>query len=311
MTPAQPLNFAAFLTQRLDQDPTTLEWPGEFSIAGALGPLAVLFDQHNALLVVVGARAADLKAPELQICLGAGQQAPDLCSRVLVYGQDGEVEAWQALGFAREGSVAAYWADGGEARLWAKAWGARAAVAPDDYSAEVIQAPALTDFILPSGWSCRAAELTDAAAVTALMHQVFPAYQIPTDPGSLRYTLASGDVHGRLIRTETGELAAYAAWEFSTTGGSAELTDCATAPDFRQQGLMTYLVSRLEEDMADVFGDLAGHSLARADQPAMQAVLARRGWLRTGRLANHFRLGKTWVSAGLWNGPADRFKKRS
>ena len=303
-------SFADLLAHLLGTDPAAAEWPREFAIAGALVPLPALFDPHNALLVIYGVRSAGFEVAELQVCLDAGQTAPELCSRVLVYAQDSETEAWEALGFRNEGTISAYWPDGSAAALWAKGWGARASATPDGCSAEPI-AEAPTETALPSGWTCRPALPDDAVAITALTREVFVNYPIPADPGSLRYNLASEEVHGRLVHNQVQDLVAYAAWEFSPTTGSAELTDCATAPGFRGWGVMSYLVGRLEEDLADVFGDLACHSLAREDEKGMQQVLARRGWCRSGKLANHFREGSGWVSACVWNGPAGHLKKRS
>jgi len=309
LAPDKSGKFAHLLEQLLGVDPATLEWPREFAIGSSPDSLAARFDPRNALLEIYGVRAEDLESSDLQVCLAAGQEAPDLCSRVLVYAQDSAAEAWEALGYKNEGAIPAYWRDGGVARLWARVWGARSAVPPDGCFAESDTRTVHIDPSLPTGWLCRPVLPDDAAAVSVLLRKVFATYPIPADPGSLRYGLATGEVHGRLVLDPDHELVAFAAWEFSATAGSVELTDCATAPACRGRGVMTYLVGRLEEDLADVFGDQACHSLAREDESGMQKVLARRGWRGAGRLSHHFRDGSGWVSACVWHGPPSHFKK--
>ncbi len=286
----------------LGADPADQDWPHEFAVAGARGPLPATFDPHNALLLLRGVGGADLAAPEVQLCIGAGDHTPQWCSRVLVFGQEMIAESWMGSGYAPEGIIADFWPNGTEAQLWGKSWGARGVEAVGASSIARRSGFPVDSNPLPVGWSCRSADLGDAESILELLRQAFPKYPLPEDPGALRYGLAQGDLHGRLILNQDGELAAYAALEFSEAGHSAELTDCATALPYRKQGLMVNLVERLEEDLEDVFDNRARHSLAREDQQGMQEVLARRGWLESGRLPNHFREGDTWVSARVWSG---------
>ncbi len=299
MNPDSAGSFASHLESLLGADPATIEWPGEFTLAGGL---PVVFDPHNALLMISGIRKGAFAGSELDPGATPGRGTLDLCSRVLVFAPAGEQESWANLGFVNEGNIVGYWSDGAEAQLWAKAWGERATVGSAGGRAndEPTKVPPQRRPALPRRWLCRPADPADAAEIGDLLRRVFPAYQTPEDPGSIRYALASGLVHGRLVREPAGKLAAYASVEFRTGGGAPEITDCATTPAARGKGLMTHLVARLQEDLADVFESRHCYCLAREDQPGMQKVLARRGWRRNGRLMNHYRVGQKWISAYLW-----------
>jgi len=299
LNPDTPRPFSTQLCDLLGTEPTALEWPREFTIQG---DLPAVFDPHNALLTIYGARTRQFAGNELRSCLTAGAEDPGICSRVLVFAQASEPEEWTAMEFANEGTIDGYWADGHAAHLWAKAWSERAGnSAADDALIENPPKPLRPRRpALPRGWVCRPADTTDAGEIGGLLRQVFPAYPIPEDPGAIRYALAAGLVHGRVVRDQAGALAAYASAEFQPGGGAAEITDCATAPATRGRGLMTHLVARLQEDLADIFESRHAYCLAREDQPGMQLVLARRGWRQAGRLVRHYRVGGRWLSAWLW-----------
>ncbi len=299
MTPDAARQFTTHLQELLGSDPTVLEWPQEFVVADEM---PVVFDRHNALLTVYGAQPGHFEASDLRPLLLAGHTDVGLCTRMLVFAPADDAEAWAGLGFVNEGRIAGYWQDGGPAWLWAKASQQRtvSGLASEATATAPGTIPEGTHPPLPRGWFCRPADPADAAEIGNLLREVFPAYPIPEDPGSIRYALASGAVHGRVVRESTGKLAAYASLEFQPGGGAAELTDCATSPAARGKGLMTHLVVRLQEDLADVFEWQHAYSLAREDQPGMQKVLARCGWHQFGRLVNHYRVGGQWVSARLW-----------
>jgi len=289
--------MTAFLTHILGTDPATLEWPQECTVAGAADILSAVFDPHNSLLTIFGACPEDFDKSHLLLPSPPNDDVPGLCSRLLVFAVAGRNTAWQNRGFIREGTINSYWADGTTVELWTITRGSRAretrATTPVD--ATLIAGPSL-----PDHWQCRPAGIADAAEIRALLSNAFGDYPVPADPGAIRYALASGAVHGRLIQRPDGRVMAYAAAEFQPGGGAVEITDCVTATAAQGRGLMTHLVARLQEDLEDVFDDCGAYALSREDQVGMQMVLAHLGWQNTGRLVNHFRVGERWLSADLW-----------
>jgi ribosomal protein S18 acetylase RimI-like enzyme len=290
--------FVTHLASLLGSEPSQQDWPVEFALPP--GDWTSVFDRTNALLTVCGVRATDLADPALD-WLAAGPPADEpLCSRLLVITADTGAAAWRALGFSHEGTVAGYWEQSGPAQFWARMTAARAADPPSAALAPFARTGGPSR--LPTGWTCRPAEAGEAAEITDLVRRVFSGYPVPADPGAVRYALASGTIHGRVIRDGQGLLCAYATLEFQPGDGAAEITDCATVPACRGRGLMAHLVGALQRDQFEVFGSRHVYALAREDQPAMQRVLAGLGWRRVGRLVNHFRLGEPWVSAVVWEG---------
>ena len=299
LTASPPPGFAAWLRGILAEDPAGLDWPREIRVPLARRTVPGLYDSHNALLGLYGVQTHDFTGPALAPVLAAGQQAPELCTRLLVFAPDhdgADGADWVDLGFKAEGTIPGFWANGSAAVLQARLWGPRAVADEPVPTASGRKTPPP----LPAGWLCRVAEPEDAPAIRDLLATVFPGYPIPADPGAIGYALAGGLVHGRVVITAADEVVAYASAEWQPGGGAPEITDCATAATHRGQALMDHLTIRLRADLAEVFDRESAYALAREDRPAMARVLARRGWRRAGRLVNHYRVGPAWVSAGLW-----------
>ena len=286
--------FLAWLHACLAEDPRDLAWPREWRLPD--GRRTGLFDPHNAALTLYDVAPGEMATPDLRPALAAGDEAPTLCSRIVVFARPGGGDDWRAAGFGREGEVPGFWSDGATAVLRARTWGPRAGVANPEppVPAAVAAAP------LPPGFTTRIADPEDAAAIRDLLAGVFAGYPIPADPGVVRYAPAGGLVHGRVAVADTGEIAAYASAEFQPGGGAPEITDCATRPARRGLGLMRRLVDELRADLDRLFGLTGAYALVRDDGPAMARVLARAGWRRTGRLDGHYRVGDRWITAHLW-----------
>lgn len=275
--------------------PELLDWPRNFALSNAL---TAMLDPQNRLLAIYGANAGDFDANAALHLPPLGEPALSWCSRVLVLARPVASDPWLDLGFQPQGRIPGYWADGADARLWAAMWGERQDTQPiPRVSARIVSEPGRP----PAQWTCRSAATADAEAIGSLMQATFPDYRIPDDPGVIRYALASGAVHGRVICSASGHLLAYASAEFQPGGGAVEITDCATDPAARGHGLMTHLVGRLQEDLVDVFDGRSAYALVREDEPAMQQVCVNLGWRQTGRLSNHFRLGGRWLSVNVWS----------
>lgn len=266
-------------------DPAGLLWPQEFSLGPPGGTFPAVYDPHNRVVSIVGAGPADI--PDF-----FARQETDQCRRCLVFAHEGNAGAWLAAGFVSEGEIPGYWPDGSTAALWVRGSGGDEVVVKETVAVH-------TSPTLPDGWICRPALVDDATAITMLLQSVFSDYPVPPDPGVQRYALASGQLHGRVITRPTGKVVAVAAIGLSDAGTAPEVTDCATMPSWRGQGLMTLLVARLQADLEDVFGLRRSFALVRADQPAMQVALVRLGFRQTGCLRGHFLLGRQWVSAAV------------
>lgn len=284
-----PQLMSEWLSLQLSEPLEEVVWPREIAIPGPDEGF-VIFDPRNDIVTVTGASEASLGTLELD----------DICSRIVAVVAAGQSDLWSALKFRNEGQLKGYWPDGSSAEIWSRMTSARARVSARVASGAPPDGP---DKNVPANVSaaiCRVVDSDDAVAIGNLMSEAFPDYQLPTDPGVIRYALASGAVHGRGVYSSEGKLLAYASAEFQRAGGSVEITDCATVHSCRGQGLMTEVIGHLVEDLTDVFEAEHCHCFAREDQLGMQSVMAKLGWQRRGQLVNHFKVEETWLSAWVW-----------
>jgi len=277
--------LSSWLVEKFDEPLEELIWPREVPLPEA-GELYAIYDPRNDLVTAWDDDNLELTAFD----------PGPYCSRLLIFARQSHHAKWRAAGFTFEGKMRGYWEDESKAELWSKMTSNRSKAAWQNGST-FIESPASNNS-LPD--VCRVVDAEDAPAIQSLMTTAFPDYQIPTDPAVIKHALATNAVHGRGIFATDGSLLAYASAEFQQAGGSVEITDCATTPASRGQGLMSKIIENLANDMSEVFEINHCHAFAREDQPAMQKVFKKLGWKERGRLVNHFRVGSTWLSACIW-----------
>lgn len=152
---------------------------------------------------------------------------------------------------------------------------------------------------LPEGSSLEVAGPELAAELAAVYDQVFESYPSPlTDPDYVRELIESGDGLF-MVTTAEGQITSAAAAEIDRAHGNAEITNCATLPDFRGEGLMSILIDALHQEM-DRQQIPCLYSMARALSPGMNRALQRFGYTFRGRLVNHVHIGGGYEDLNLW-----------
>jgi putative beta-lysine N-acetyltransferase len=152
---------------------------------------------------------------------------------------------------------------------------------------------------LPRGYRESTAGPEDAEPLAELYADVFASYPFPiTDPGYLRDSMASHVVY-RLIRNAHGRLVAAASAETAPALSNAEMTDFATRPGERGNGLALRLLAGLEEEMA-VRGLTNLYTIARARSFGMNRVFRNRGYEMTGTLANNCHIAGQFEDMHVW-----------
>lgn len=138
-----------------------------------------------------------------------------------------------------------------------------------------------------------------AEALATVYDQVFESYPSPlTDPDYIRELITSGE--GLFLAVTDGhQIASAAAAEIDKENGNAEITNCATLPDYRGEGLMATLVAAVGAEL-DHRGIFARYSLARALSSGMNRVLHRAGYIYRGRLVNHGHIGGGFEDLNVW-----------
>ena len=157
------------------------------------------------------------------------------------------------------------------------------------------------DLALPASMTCRLTEPADAEAMADVYRQVFATYPFPIhDPGYLRETMESHVDY--LGIWDNDQLVALASAEKDVRGQNAEMTDFATLPDYRGQGLAGHLLDRLEE-VAGERGIQTAYTIARAYSYGMNITFARGGYTYSGTLTHNTQISGELESMNVWYKP--------
>ncbi|BDV44645.1 putative beta-lysine N-acetyltransferase [Geotalea uraniireducens] len=160
------------------------------------------------------------------------------------------------------------------------------------------QEPMATARPLPEGFACRLAGEGDVTAMAAVYRQVFASYPFPIhDPAFIR--AAMGDATLYCGVWHAGRLAALSSAEMDPASGAAEMTDFATLPEYRGQGLALYLLRQLETAMA-FRGIRSLFTIARAYSFGMNITFARNGYRFGGTLPANTNIAGALESMNVW-----------
>jgi beta-lysine N6-acetyltransferase len=138
----------------------------------------------------------------------------------------------------------------------------------------------------------------DASALAELYKAVFQIYPVPMDdPRYIEKSMQNGTLFLG-VKCE-GRIVSAASAEINSFYRNAELTDCATLPDFRKHGLMKILLSKLEEELSSQ-GIYCAYSIARSLSYGMNAALHQLGYRYRGRLANNCYIFDKLEDMNIW-----------
>ncbi len=150
----------------------------------------------------------------------------------------------------------------------------------------------------PTGLSCRLAGPLDYNQMAKLYKQVFQSYPFPIhDPNYLQETMADNVIYAGIWQGQ--QLLALASAEADYQGGNAEMTDFATHADWQGNGLATYLMVRLEEEMAKR-AITTCYTIARATSYGMNICFARNGYTYSGTLVKNTQISGGLESMNVW-----------
>lgn len=151
---------------------------------------------------------------------------------------------------------------------------------------------------LPPEFKCPQPRPEDISSLAALYRKVFATY--PTPVGSTDY-LAGTMGKSALYRviTDQGKIVSAAAAEIDPVYNNAELTNCATLPEYRGRGLMIYLLAALGQDCA-ARGINCRYTLARAGSYGMNLVFHRLKYRYRGALVNNCHISGNYETMNIW-----------
>jgi len=151
---------------------------------------------------------------------------------------------------------------------------------------------------LPAGLKLNRIDPDQTEDLVELYRRIFSTYPSPLlDPDYVHRVMTTHVCFWGVFKADTVISAASA--EMDLPNCNAEITDCATLPEYRGQGLLSHLIIVLEEKMrAREIGTL--YSLARAGSYGMNAALNRLGYDYQGRFINNCHIGGRFEDMNLW-----------
>jgi putative beta-lysine N-acetyltransferase len=143
--------------------------------------------------------------------------------------------------------------------------------------------------------ACRA---SDAVEMSALYGEAFQSYPFPIHQPAYLTRLIDEGVGYFGVR-KSGRLVAVAAAEIDPRAENAEMTDFATRPEWRGNGLAKRLLRHMESTVA-AKGIKTAYTIARAGSEGMNRVFMRQGYQYAGWLTNNTQIGGRIESMLVW-----------
>lgn len=151
---------------------------------------------------------------------------------------------------------------------------------------------------IPDGFKLRKAVTHDAQSLAALYSRIFKVYPTPlNDPAYLTKVMEEATVF--YVIESNGKIVSAASADINEKLMNAELTDCATLPDFRKHGFMKILLTRLEQELV-VRGVYCSYSIARSLSYGMNACFYQLGYKYTGRMLNNCYIYDKLEDMNVW-----------
>jgi beta-lysine N6-acetyltransferase len=151
---------------------------------------------------------------------------------------------------------------------------------------------------VPDDLLLKKAAPSDAKALASLYQQVFQIYPTPLhDAGYIESTIKKGNIFYFFEKDQLAVSAASA--DINKDFYHAELTDCATLPEYRKHGLMKIILLKLEEELKKqhIF---CAFSIARALSFGMNAAFYQLGYKYSGRMTNNCYIFDKMEDMNVW-----------
>lgn len=151
---------------------------------------------------------------------------------------------------------------------------------------------------IPASFHLRKATVDDCDLLSNLYKQIFQIYPTPiTDPTYIEKTMKDQTIY-YCVEYEN-QLISAASAEINELNYNAEITDCATLPNFRKHQFMQHLITALEKELMQkhIF---SSYSIARAPSFGMNKAFYQLDYTYTGRLINNCYIYKQLENMNVW-----------
>lgn len=138
----------------------------------------------------------------------------------------------------------------------------------------------------------------DIPQMINIFSDIFKTYPSPVT--SMQYLKES--MEGKVlykVALDKDRIVSIASADMDKENLNAEITDCATYPEYRGKGLLTKLLKALETDLKNR-GFYSLYSLSRAINPGINMALRGQGYNYSGRLVNNCNICGGFEDMNIW-----------
>ncbi|WP_410982442.1 putative beta-lysine N-acetyltransferase [Bacillus cereus] len=222
-------------------------------------------------------------------------------TKCIIKGKGEHVSAWLSFGFLLEATIPHYF-QGHDAYFLVKyrdderrnsiQW------VDEDRIINGVREKEVKEKQVPEKFVLRKATEADAEELASVFGKVFEIYPTPLNEADYVVQTMKEDtiyyvyeLDGRIISTASAEM--------NVKEGNAELTNCATLPEYRKHGFMKSLLIKLEEELQEraIF---CSYTIARSLSFGMNAAFHQLGYTYTGRLANNCYIFDKLEDMNVW-----------
>jgi len=156
----------------------------------------------------------------------------------------------------------------------------------------------IKEIVLPEEFTMRSANIEDAPHMAELYDAVFETYPTPMNDAEYIAEMMESDVYFTIVEHQDTLVSACSADLFPAYN-SAEMTDCATLPEYRGKGLLSHQFRHLEQKMREL-GVQTLFSYTRALSVGMNLINARHGYEYTGRMLQNSNISGKLEDMNIW-----------
>lgn len=267
-------------------------------IMPSLGKNNYLVDEYNERV-----NAYVLEDPLLSIAKINKMQEKNTVGKVIVYTTKEHIETFKREGYVEEASIDGFFNGEKGYILSLFTSGKRKRENKPEIKNEVLKivendTKKATDH-LDGSLTIKICSPSEAEDLAKLYQKVFKFYPINIfDPSFLVKTMGKDYVF--IIAKNGNTVVAAASAAIDRKLNCAEITDCASDPDYQGKSIITVIIRKLEEMLKEERIDSL-YSTARSESVGMNMTLKRLGYKYKGQLLNHCKIYSGYEDLNVWS----------
>lgn len=148
------------------------------------------------------------------------------------------------------------------------------------------------------GFNYKICEKSHAPQMAEVYRTVFETYPFPIhDPGYIMKTMDENFIY--FSAWKNNKMVALCSSEMDTCSQNVEMTDFATLPEYRGNGLAVYLLQKMENEMLRR-NMKTTYTIARATSYSINIIFVKMGYKYSGTLLNNTNISGNLESMNVW-----------